>query len=229
MNTPFALLMFGFLLGMRHATDADHVVAVTTLVARERRMRGALLLGAIWGVGHTATLLAIGVPIMLFGLVVPERLGLGLEFSVALMLILLGVLNLAEFFRRLHRAPARSHGHSHAPAGDPERSKPERGAWRSLIVGIVHGLAGSAAVALLVLSEVKSVAWGVLYLLLFGAGTIAGMACFTGAVALPMSFASARSERLQAHFGWISGLLSLSFGAFLVYQTGFVGGLFVAP
>jgi high-affinity nickel-transport protein len=226
MDGPLTLLALGFALGMRHATDSDHVVAVTTIVSREKHVGRAAWIGALWGVGHTATLVAVGLPIVVFGLVVPVKLSQSLEFSVALMLMALGVLNLAEYFRRLHPVrheretrPSARHFARFALLGRPH-------ALRSLGIGVVHGLAGSAAVALLVLSEVRSAVWAALYLLLFGVGTIAGMACVTAAVAAPLSLASARSERLAPHFAWISGVLSLGFGAFLVYQTGFVDGLF---
>ncbi|HEY3496865.1 MAG TPA: high-affinity nickel-transport family protein [Polyangiaceae bacterium] len=225
MNGPLTLMALGFALGMRHATDSDHVVAVTTIVSREQRIGRAAWIGALWGIGHTATLVAVGLPIVLFGLVVPFRLSLSLEFSVALMLMVLGVLNLAEYFRRLH-VP-----HSHA---EPSSTRSRfglplggRGALRPLAIGVVHGLAGSAAVALLVLSEVRDAAWAALYLLLFGVGTIAGMACVTALVAAPFAFAGARARGLAPHFAWISGLLSLGFGAFLVYEIGFVDGLFL--
>jgi hypothetical protein len=228
MNGPLTLLALGFALGMRHATDSDHVVAVTTIVSREKRVGRAAWIGALWGIGHTATIVGVGLPIVLFGLVVPVRLSQGLEFSVALMLMLLGVLNLAEYFRRLHavrREPEPHSTHAHAPAAS---SFGRRHALRPLLIGLVHGLAGSAAVALLVLSEVKSVGWAALYLLLFGVGTIAGMACVTAAVAAPLAYASRRAHALAPHFAWISGLLSLGLGAFLVYEIGFVDGLFLA-
>jgi high-affinity nickel-transport protein len=210
---------------MRHATDSDHVVAVTTLITRERRVGAAAMLGALWGLGHTATLMAVGLPVVLFGLVIPERLGLSLEFSVALMLMLLGGWNLAEFLRRMHAKQA--HEHAHLPELGAQRLGRRR-ALRSVAVGVVHGLAGSAAVALLVLTQVNSVAWAAFYLALFGAGTMAGMMGVTAALALPMSLVAARSRGLSAHFGWISGALSLAFGMFLVYRIGFVDGLFLA-
>jgi hypothetical protein len=224
-NGPWTLLSLGFLLGMRHATDSDHVVAVTTLISRERRVGAAALLGALWGLGHTATLMAVGLPVVLFGLVIPERLGLSLEFSVALMLMLLGVWNLAEFLRHLHAKKAHDHALVIEAGAEPFG---KRRALRSVAVGVVHGLAGSAAVALLVLTQVNSVSWAAFYLALFGAGTIAGMAAVTVTLALPLSLLAARSRGLIAHFGWISGALSLAFGLFLVYRIGFVDGLFLA-
>jgi high-affinity nickel permease len=226
MDGPLLLLALGFGLGLRHATDSDHVVAVTTIVSREKRVGKAAWIGALWGIGHTATLVAVGLPLVLFGLVVPVRLSQSLEFSVALMLMLLGVLNLAEYFRRLHalRKPSPSHtageAHSHALGRFGLRQS-----LRPLAIGVVHGLAGSAAVALLVLNEVQEPLLAFMYLLLFGIGTIAGMACVTALVAAPLALASARSRALAPHFAWISGVLSLSFGVFLVYQIGFVDGL----
>jgi high-affinity nickel-transport protein len=226
MNGPLLLLALGFGLGLRHATDTDHVVAVTTIVSREKRVGKAAWIGALWGIGHTATLVAVGLPIVVFGLVVPVRLSQSFEFSVALMLMLLGVLNLAEYFRRLHKlggaAPAGAESHTHAAGGG------KRQLLRPVAIGVVHGLAGSAAVALLVLNEVRDPLWAMFYILLFGVGTIAGMACVTALVAAPLALAGARSRALVPHFAWISGLLSFGFGVFLVYQIGFVDGLLVA-
>ena len=97
MLTLLSIVVLGFFLGMRHATDADHVVAVTTIVSRERSVGAAALIGVLWGVGHTLTILLVGGAIILFGIVIPPRMGLTMELSVALMLILLGVLNLTGF------------------------------------------------------------------------------------------------------------------------------------
>ncbi|HEX4644158.1 MAG TPA: high-affinity nickel-transport family protein, partial [Verrucomicrobiae bacterium] len=168
---------------MRHATDADHVVAVTTIVSREQTVRNAALIGIVWGIGHTLTLLLAGGAIVLFGLVVPPRLGLSLEFSVGIMLVALGILNFRSFTRWLGNAanansvPAEC-GYAHAhPHRHPKDDAPT--AWfdfkfgrlgfyqslRPLVVGIVHGLAGSAAVALLVLPLIQKPAWAIAYLL----------------------------------------------------------------
>ena len=100
MNTLFPILLFGFFLGMRHATDSDHVVAVTTIVSRQRNIGSAAWTGIFWGIGHSLTLLVVGGAIILFGVVVPQRLGMSLEFCVALMLILLGALNFERPFAR---------------------------------------------------------------------------------------------------------------------------------
>src|SRR6476646_5793057 len=111
MSTLFPILLFGFFLGMRHATDSDHVVAVTTIVSRQRKIGSAAWTGIFWGIGHSLTLFVVGGAIILFGVVVPQRLGMSLEFCVALMLILLGALNLGRFRRRQNEPHEHSHRH----------------------------------------------------------------------------------------------------------------------
>jgi hypothetical protein len=199
-----SILLLGFVLGMRHATDPDHVVAVTTIVSDERSLWRASTVGAVWGVGHSITILAVGGAIVVFRLVIPPRLGLFLEFCVALMLILLGALTLSG--RRIGSATNMA---------------------RPLVVGIVHGLAGSAFVALLVLAAVPGALLQLLYLALFATGTIAGMALITVAVALPSAVTARRFIRVQGYLRLASGLASVAFGVFLVRQ-GVSRGLFDA-
>src|ERR1700757_437305 len=256
MLSGFTILAIGFFLGMRHATDPDHVIAVSTIVSRERSLSRAAWIGALWGLGHTVTIVLVGAAIILFNLVIPPRVGLTMEFAVGLMLILLGILNLSGISKWLsekfspahphvtgehahlheHDHHVHYHWHSHAPASEHHADELPAPGWlrnpfsqlglfhslRPLLVGIVHGLAGSAAVALLVLSTIRDPRWGVFYLLIFGFGTIAGMMLITAALTLPFSFAGAR-------FGWLnrglitgSGLVSLLFGLYLSYHIGFV-------
>lgn len=260
MSSLLAVLALGFFLGMRHATDPDHVIAVTTIVSRHRTARSAALIGAVWGVGHTLTILVVGGGIILFSLVIPARLGLSMELAVGIMLVLLGLANLRDAPLLLRRAAAappdaapghvhthpHSHGdyvHSHAHGHDPE-SHPHRPdqtpvGWldrhfgglrlyqliRPLVVGVVHGLAGSAAVALLVLTAIGNPRWSVLYLLIFGVGTIVGMTLVTVAVALPFAV-SPRHSRLAGRLRLASGLVSAAFGLLITYQIGIVHGLF---
>lgn len=260
MITLLSIVALGFFLGMRHATDPDHVIAVTTIVSRQRSIRHAAAIGALWGVGHTITILAVGSAIILFGLVIPPRVGLTMEFSVGLMLILLGLLNLSGMMRWItetltpmqlgqhaHRHPhghgdyvhSHSHGHGGAethghaedatPVGWMDRTFGRLGIYqvlRPLAVGIVHGLAGSAAVALLVLTTIRVASWAVFYLLVFGLGTVAGMMLITAAIAVPFKFSETRFARLNRGLGLASGVISLGFGLFIVYQMGFVNGLF---
>jgi high-affinity nickel-transport protein len=250
-----AVLALGFFLGMRHATDADHVVAVSTIVSRERRISSAALIGALWGAGHTITIFAVGVGIILFTLVIPPRVGLSMEFSVGLMLVLLGWLNLRGMSRAwtpdarnggtpepvATEVPAATHIHAdgrehhHASVDDSVRAMDRVfGRWsvyqwlRPLLVGLVHGLAGSAAVALLVLTTLHNSHWAVAYLLIFGVGTIAGMMVITVAMASALSYAGSRSAWIHRRLSVATGFLSLAFGLFIVYQMGFVHGLFTA-
>jgi hypothetical protein len=244
MMTLISFLFLGFFLGMRHATDVDHVIAVTTIVSRERTIRNAALIGAVWGIGHTLTLVLVGGTIVLFDVVIPSRIGLSLEFSVALMLILLGCLNFKSFARSLSQSTSarsecganevsRGHAHGHGLAEQPPTWFDLRfgrlgfyQTLRPLMVGIVHGLAGSAAVALLVLPLIQNPLWAGAYLLIFGVGTIGGMMLITAAIALPFSYSAQRSEVFHRRLGVAASFLSLGLGIFLVYQIGFVDGLF---
>lgn len=248
-----SLLLLGFFLGMRHATDADHVVAIATIVARQRTLRGSALIGAVWGVGHTITIMAVGGAIILFGVVIPPRLGLSMEFAVGVMLVLLGVLTLTGAARRggaaighrhahAHGDYVHSHPHAHDAAGHGHAEDrtpltqldrsilgglPMYQYARPLIVGLVHGLAGSAAIALLVLTIIREPAWAIGYLLLFGVGTIGGMMLITLALAAPFALTSAALPRFNWQLRVASGLVSFGFGLFLVYDIGFAaGGLF---
>jgi cytochrome c biogenesis protein CcdA len=214
-----SVLVLGVFLGMRHATDADHVVAVTTLVARRQNTRAAMLLGALWGAGHGLTILIVGGAIILLGVVVPPRLGLSLELGVGVMLIALGAMNLSGAAGQLAGAP-HSDSLAHSEAELPARR------FRSFVIGVVHGLAGSAAVALLVLSTIRDAGLALLYLGLFGLGTVAGMMLLTTAISFPLAAAARRFGPLDRLLGSVTGAASMAFGIFLVYQIGFVDGLF---
>lgn len=198
-------ILLGVLLGLRHATDADHVVAVTTIVARERSLLRAARVGAMWGLGHTLTLLLLGGAIIAFRLVIPPRVGLGLEFAVALMLIGLGYSNIR---RR-----------------DDESLPP---LTRPLVVGVVHGLAGSAAVALLVLATIREPLAAAAYLLMFGLGTILGMMLVTALLAAPALYARDRVAQMRIGVRVAAGALSIAFGLLLARELIVDGGLFSA-
>lgn len=266
-----SLLFLGFFLGMRHATDADHVIAIATIVSRQRNFRGSAAIGAAWGIGHTLTILVVGSAIILFGIAIPPRIGLAMEFAVGVMLIVLGVLTLTGMGRVLREAAAllvgkalpgyvhshdrrrpadphvHAHGdyvHRHAQARGEEHGHEEDktplgrldGTFRSLmlyqwlrplVVGVVHGLAGSAAVALIVLAAVRDPVWAMTYLLLFGVGTIGGMMLITVALSAPFAVTASKLPRFNWQLRAASGIASFAFGIFLIYQIGFEGGLFM--
>lgn len=200
-------LLLGLILGMRHATDADHVVAVTTIVTRQRRVADAMRIGALWGVGHTVTILLVGGAIVMLKVIIPPRLGLAMEFAVAIMLIGLGGYNLFGGRRLVVGALS---------------------SIRPVLVGIIHGLAGSAAVALLVVATIPDPHWAAGYLLLFGGGTIVGMMAITAAVATPVSLTVARFTQLNRSLQLAAGTLSVAFGLFLAAHIALVDGLFAA-
>jgi hypothetical protein len=231
---PFLTILFlGFLLGMRHATDPDHVVAVTAIVAKQPGIAKASLIGVLWGLGHTFTIFVVGTMIILFQVTIPPRVGLSMELSVAAMLILLGILNLTGTLRWLQERFGASTPAWLSSSGDlvsPQRSKSEGlglyNVLRPLAVGIVHGLAGSAAVALLVMTTIRDPWWAITYLFLFGTGTIAGMMLITTVIAMPFAFTVRKFSGWNRGMAVASGLLSLGFGLFLSYRIGFVDGLF---
>ena len=186
------------LLGMRHATDADHVVAIGTIVNGEQRLHRAARIGVMWGIGHTLTILAVGVAIILFKIVFTPRIGLSLEMTVAVMLIVLGILNLVQ------------------------QSTGERAPMlRPFVVGSVHGMAGSAAATLLIVPLIHDPRMAVLYLAVFGLGTIVGMTIVTLAIAAPANLAASRFAGFDRSLRLASGSMSLAFGAYLGYRVGF--------
>ena len=260
-----SFLFLGFFLGMRHATDADHVVAIATIVSRERSMAGSALIGAAWGVGHTITVMAVGVAIIVFGIVIPPRLGLSMEFAVGVMLVLLGVLTLTGMGRAVgaahthasvpgghvldlhdhlhahgdyvhwhphsHGPGAHGHAEEHTPLARLDRSRLGRIAFyqwlRPFAVGLLHGLAGSAAVALMVLSIIREPVAALGYLLLFGLGTIVGMMLITLILSAPFAFTAIDLPKFNWRLRVASGLVSFVFGVVLIYGIGFAeGGLF---
>lgn len=253
-------IALGFYLGMRHATDPDHVIAVSTIVTREHSIWRSALIGAAWGVGHTLTILAVGAAIILFRITLPTRVGLGMELAVALMLIFLGLRNIRGMvnwsadrtgivqnnasqespryhlhgdYVHVHQHP-QAHGHPHDLQHNPiatmdkwfKRSDLYR-LVRPLLIGIVHGLAGSAAIALLVLSSISNVAWQIVYLAVFGIGTVLGMMVITLMLGSTFAYGQKRFASIGRHFGLAAGLISLAFGLFIAYHIGFVDGLFM--
>jgi len=250
-------LLLGLILGVQHATDPDHVIAVATIAATTRRLGAAALVGACWGAGHTFTMSALGVAIVVFDLAVTPRMALSLELAVALMLMVLGTLRILWVFSKSDAVPLRHLGEPHAPERGsalyrrrrhahgttvhrhPHVHPPARlvralevvgaaQALRSAAVGVVHGLAGTAAVALLALTTIHTTAGAVGYLILFGIGTVLGMVAITGLLSLLLAMRVPRARCWREAVALATGMLSLGFGLYLVVQIGFAEGLFLA-
>ena len=240
MASLLSAVLLGFVLGLQHATDADHLVAVGTILTRERRFLDGAAVGALWGIGHLLTLTVAGMVIIGLGLSLAPPVATGLEFAVAAMLVSLGVLRLRDVARGYdavapeHLVADHTHGHLEAlhshphlhggsvhqhPHVHPSRrllgalSTGRGSRRRALLVGAVHGMAGSAAVSLLVLATLDS-AWAAAgYLAVFGLGTIIGMTSLTAALAFPVTIAC-RADRARRVLAIGAGVGSIVFGVF---------------
>lgn len=254
--TLFSVLAFGFLLGMKHATEADHLAAVATLATRHGDKWDALRQGASWGLGHTLTLMLFGGIVMGLGRSIPPRFEQGLEMVVGLMLVILGGDVLRRLWRKRihfhvhsHDSKVRhAHAHSHAGARRAEEGGvpvyaqmsfvpaiPEAHALsahehshapalpgRALLIGMMHGLAGSAALIVLSLGSVSSVVMGVSYIVLFGAGSILGMALLSLAIAVPLRLSGNLLTGLHRSMTAAIGLFSCGLGLWVIYRIGVV-------
>jgi ABC-type nickel/cobalt efflux system permease component RcnA len=222
-----AALGLGFLLGVRHALDADHVAAVSTLVSEQRSVAGSCLLGTFWGIGHTTALLVAGLAVIGLKLTITPALEQGLEALVALVLILLGGqvllrgLTPVSLHRHAHTHDGFSHSHTHLHVG---RDEPHRHLHlfrmgrRSFFVGLVHGLAGSAALMLIVLATIPSLPGQLLYILFFGAGSTAGMLALSGLIGVPFALMAGRSAVANVVIQTLAGAATLGLGVALLLE-----------
>jgi len=214
--TTLAVLAFGFMLGLRHATEPDHVVAVSTIVSERRSLLKAATVGVYWGLGHTASLLVVGLLAIGAGIMVPESIASRLELGVAAMIVLLG----ASLLRSaLAPAAAPDDGHRMAHSGEAHAS---RIGWKPLIVGMIHGLAGSAALIVLIQAELAREASGLLgigFLLLFGVGSIAGMLAMGTVISLPFVLSAGSVAPLRAYLQRLAGAGSVLFGLYYGWQA----------
>lgn len=203
--TLLPALALGFALGLRHAMDADHIAAVGTISTSAGSTWRAALMGAIWGVGHSVSVLLVGGALVIMRLPMPPRIALALEFGVAIMLVALGVRSLTT-----------------------QRRDAEISAVRPLLIGVMHGLAGSAVLALLLLGTTDSSLAAAAYLLCFSVGTIAGMTVVTTAMSLPARLKPARAVRIDRALRLAAGVASIGIGLSLAHQVGIRDGLFAA-
>ena len=230
-----SLLGLGVVLGLKHALDADHLAAVSTIATEKRSLLGSSLIGVWWGLGHTISLLIAGVLVMLLHVQIGPRTERALEFCVGIMLIVLGVNALRKLMQggKVHMHTHEHDGHWHMHPHIHEKAKHDvphthhglKAGARPLLIGMVHGMAGSAALMLLVLATISSTVVGFLYIAVFGVGSIGGMAIMSAVFALPSKLNAQRFSTLNFLFRGVAGLASLGLGAFTVYHIGFVNHL----
>ena len=230
-SSIISILAFGFVLGLKHAIEADHVAAVSTIASEQRSLLGSSLVGALWGIGHTISLLAAAALIVLLHIEISDRVSLGLEFMVGLMLIILGVNALRKLLRgghlhiHVHQHGGRQHVHPHIHDGRQPDGRSHHGLKlqrRPLIIGMIHGLAGSGALMLLVLSTIRQPVVGLFYVLIFGVGSTGGMMLMSALVGLPAKLTAQRFSRANAILRAGSGAFSIVLGSIIVCQNGLV-------
>jgi sulfite exporter TauE/SafE len=240
MDSALPLLGLGFLLGLKHATEADHLVAVSTIVSEHRSVWRSAAVGGLWGIGHTASLFVAGAVLIALRVQIPERVATALELAVALMIVLLGTRILYLVLRRrrdvhvhAHTHGGRTHTHLHFHSASDAHAAAEGHAvshawhrglwgWRPVAVGAVHGLAGSAALTLFVLAEVMrggSKLVGFAYLLVFGIGSVGGMLLMSTLIGLPFVLTAQRFRRVDTPVRLLAGAASVLFGLYYAWQA----------
>ena len=233
----FAILGIGLVFGLKHATEVDHVVAISTIVSRHKNVFHSAFVGALWGAGHTLSLLAIAIVVLWFRVAIPERVSGWLEFGVALMIVGLGVSALWRALRTNTHVHVHHHSHDglshthvhfhenetrHEPASRSQHShRVARVGLKPVLVGMMHGLAGSGALTLLVLTQISSASVGLLYVLTFGCGSILGMLLMSGLIGLPFALSSHRLTHAHQRLQTLAAILSICFGIWYAYHVGF--------
>jgi len=237
-----AVLSIGLVFGLKHATEVDHVVAITTIVSRHKNVFRSAIVGALWGAGHTASLLIVGVIVLSLRIAIPERVSGWLEFGVALMIIALGVSALWRATRRSSEVHVHQHSHDglshthvhfheHENKHNPKTAAAHshtvsRIGWKPVLVGMMHGLAGSGALTLLVLTQISSPLLGFLYVATFGFGSIVGMLLMSGLIGLPFAFSSGKLTQVHHGLQTVAAVLSICFGVWYAFKTGAGANLF---
>jgi ABC-type nickel/cobalt efflux system permease component RcnA len=227
-----SLLLLGFMIGMRHALDADHLAAVAAITTQQNNsIRSSIRHGLVWGLGHTITLFLFGSVVIWMDTVVPEKLTYFLQIGVGIMLIALGLDVLRRVVRdRIHyhihrhnQSTAHIHAHSHQAEPSHELSKHEhshdhRFPFRTLMIGLMHGMAGSAALILLTMETVDSLWLGLWYMLLFGVGSMLGMAILSIIIAIPLRASANGLTWMHNGLQTAIGVLTCGLGVSIVYQ-----------
>lgn len=214
MQGSFFILSLGFIIGLKHAIEADHLIAVTTLVSEHKNPFRSALIGTFWGIGHTTTLFLIGLGVLLLNISIPQNISLFFEMLVGVMLILLGLRAIRGGSYKIHE---HKHKHGESEHIHLHHRSHHHAHKRSFIVGMIHGVAGSGALMLLVLATIKSFLLGIYYILLFGLGSIVGMTILSLFIGLPFAFTATRFQLVEKYLRIVAGVISIVFGLSLVY------------
>lgn len=219
----FSVLGLGLVLGIKHAIEPDHVIAVSTIASQSKKLLRSSLAGVYWGIGHTATLFIVGIILILMKGEIPEKWAMSLEFLVGIMLVYLGITTIRSFKNiHLHKHEHDGELHKHVHSHDQHRKVSY---LKSMFIGLVHGLAGSGAMVVLTMSTVNSAWEGAIYILIFGVGTVIGMLFFTTLIGIPFVF-SAKKLSLNKNLTQVTGVISTVFGIYYMYNLGVTEGLF---
>jgi len=234
--TTFGVLAYGFLIGLSHARDPDHLAAIGTIVAERKSLWSSAFAGGVWGLGHTISLFLAGIFVLLLDFQISEQTERILEFCVGIMLTLLGLNVLRKLAQggklhfHAHEHGAREHAHPHLHEHDeddePHTHHGLKFSPRALVIGMIHGLAGSAGLMLLFIPTIDSKTVGLLYILIFGVGSIVGMVLMSLLVGLPFHLTAGRFNRFNHILQSVAGLVSIAFGLLLIYEKGVTEGLF---
>lgn len=222
--TTFSVLAIGFVLGLQHATEADHLAAVSTIVSEKKNLLTASLVGGLWGIGHTVALFAVGLLVIFLKFQISGSMENKLEAAVGVMLILLGLNALRKLSQagkvhvHSHEHDGRRHVHIHTHSGGAVGESHHGLSPRSVVIGMVHGLAGSAALMLLVVPTINSTAVALLYILVFGIGSIGGMMVMSFLIGLPFHLTAGRFDLLNRGIRLIAGIFSVGLGATIVFD-----------
>jgi len=227
-DATFTMLGLGLVLGLRHALDPDHVAAVSTIVSESKSVRRSSLVGTFWGLGHTVALLLAGIFVLALKFQISPRFALWMEFVVALMLILLGARSLlrslrdykVHVHRHTHDGTEHVHVHVHRPGEQHRHRHLIKLGARPFVIGMVHGMAGSAALMILVLATLPSAIAGLVYIAVFGVGSVGGMLLMSSLISLPFVLTAKPFSAVGSGLQLVAGSASLALGVFLVWQYG---------
>lgn len=220
--SALAILIAGFVIGMRHALDADHLAAVSTIVSGRRSLWSMPFVGGLWGIGHTVALFAVGALVVMLKINISGVAEKYLEAAVGLMLIFLGANVVRKLFRaeklHAHEHSHKGHGHTHIHIHTSEEREHHGFGIRSVIIGMIHGLAGSAGLMLLILPTIDSRPLALIFILVFGIGSIFGMILMSFLMGIPLHFTAARFNNLNKGLRAAAGIFSLLWGFIIIGQ-----------